>query len=121
MAHKDREEARAYHKAYHLEHQAKIKAKCDAWRELHKDEIPHKKRAYRYGIAKDVHNLLYYRNMSVQQAADEVIHGGRLRPDDGGLIAVDKDGNIAYACNSDVLFRGGANSDGLFEVFLWMD
>ena len=75
----------------------------------------------RYGVAKDVHNLLYYRNMSVQQAADEVIHGGRLRPDDGGLIAVDKDGNIAYACNSDVVFRGGANSDGLFEIFLWMD
>ena len=75
----------------------------------------------RYGVAKDVHNLIYYCNKSVQEAADAVIHGARLRPDDGGLIAVDKDGNIAYACNSDVLFRGAANSEGLCELFLWMD
>jgi hypothetical protein len=65
MAESKEERLRAYHKAYHLAHRAKIKAKCGAWRELHKAEIPHKKRAYRYGITEEEFN----RKLSAQGSA----------------------------------------------------
>jgi beta-aspartyl-peptidase (threonine type) len=74
----------------------------------------------RYGIARDVHNWMFFKGLSAEEAANKVIHEGKLQPDDGGLIVVDKDGNIAYACNADVLFRAGADSDGKFETLLWM-
>ena len=43
----------------------------------------------------------------------------RLNPGDGGLIAVDKDGNYIMSFNTEGMFRGVANSDGTFEVKIW--
>jgi len=50
----------------------------------------------RLGVARDISALMEYKGMTVQKAADLVIHtklqnaGG-----DGGIIAIDKNGNIA--------------------------
>lgn len=61
----------------------------------------------RLSVAKDISALMEYKGMSLKDAADEVIHkkltalGG-----DGGIIAIDKEGNIAWPFNSDGMFRG---------------
>jgi len=56
--------------------------------------------------------------MTLQQAADRVIHG-KLKPGDGGVIGVARDGSIALVWNSEGMFRGAADSAGRFEVRIW--
>ena len=66
----------------------------------------------------NVSALMEYKNYSLQKAADEMIHK-RLQPGDGGLIAVDKNGNYVMSFNTEGMFRGVANADGKFEVKIW--
>lgn len=67
----------------------------------------------RLGVARDISSLMEYRAMPVQQAADIVIKqklqnlGG-----DGGVIAVDKFGNIGISFNSEGMYRAYINADG---------
>ena len=56
--------------------------------------------------------------MTLQQAEDEMIHHV-LKPGDGGVIGVDKDGNYAFSFNTEGMFRGVATSTGKFEVKIW--
>ena len=63
--------------------------------------------------AYDVSCLMEYKNMSLQQACEEVVlkklvalHG------EGGLIGVDAKGNAALVFNSAGMYRGLRNSDG---------
>lgn len=69
-------------------------------------------------VAHDISALMEYRGLSVQQAADEVIHR-KLAPDDGGVIAVSKTGEIALVFNSEGMYRGAADSSGRFEAAIW--
>jgi len=69
-------------------------------------------------VAFNVSALMEYKGMTLKEAVDEIIFK-RLAKDDGGLIAVDKDGNYAMEFNSSGMFRGVANSFGLFEVKIW--
>lgn len=69
----------------------------------------------RHAIAKDVSLLMAYRDFSVAQAVDEVVLR-RLRPDDGGVIAVAHDGSIAMGFNTAGMARAAADSLGRFEV-----
>jgi beta-aspartyl-peptidase (threonine type) len=69
-------------------------------------------------IAFNVSALMEYKNYSLEEAAREMIFK-RLKPGDGGLIAVDKDGNYATLFNTEGMFRGVANSDGVFEAKIW--
>ena len=61
----------------------------------------------RLGVTRDISALMEYKNMSLKDAADEVIMkklpalGG-----DGGVIAIDKDGNIAMPFNTAGMYRG---------------
>lgn len=63
----------------------------------------------RYVVAHDVSALMEYKGMSLITAADTVINqklknaGG-----EGGLIAIDKNGNIAMPFNSEGMYRGFA-------------
>ena len=66
-------------------------------------------------LAFNLSALMEYKNYSLKKAADEMINK-RLNPDDGGLIAVDKDGNYAMEFNTSGMLRGIATSDGKFEV-----
>ncbi len=72
----------------------------------------------RNNVAHDVSALVEYRGLSLQEAAEAVIHG-KLDKGDGGLIAVDKDGAVAMVFNSPGMFRGAADADGRFEVKIW--
>ena len=69
-------------------------------------------------VAFNVSALMEYKNYSLKDAADEMINK-RLKPGDGGLIAVDKDGNYTTPFNTEGMFRGIANSNGIFDVKIW--
>ncbi|HZF99985.1 MAG TPA: isoaspartyl peptidase/L-asparaginase, partial [Chitinophagales bacterium] len=61
-----------------------------------------------------------YKNLSLENAASEVIHE-KLKPvgGEGGLIAVDKDGNVSMPFNSEGMYRAVANSLGRHEVLIY--
>ncbi|WP_291912082.1 isoaspartyl peptidase/L-asparaginase family protein [Chitinophaga sp. CB10] len=73
-------------------------------------------------VAKTVSDLMAYKNLSVQDAAAELIMkqvpqlGG-----DGGLIALDKDGNMAMPFNTAGMYRGAVTADGKIEVFIYKE
>ena len=67
----------------------------------------------RLGVARDISAMMEYQAAPVQMAADRVIKqklqklGG-----DGGVIAMDKSGNMAISFNSEGMYRAYINSDG---------
>ena len=69
-------------------------------------------------VAFNISAMMEYKNMSLKDAVYEMIHN-RLKPGDGGVIAVDHQGNYIMDYNSEGMFRGVANSDGIFEIKIW--
>ncbi|HBB93208.1 MAG TPA: beta-aspartyl-peptidase [Bacteroidales bacterium] len=74
----------------------------------------------RYTVAREIAALMEYQNMSVQQAAEEVVMN-RLKNagGEGGIIALDHNGNIALVFNSPGMYRGAADSKGRHEVAIY--
>ena len=72
----------------------------------------------KHTVAHDISALVEYAGLTVQQAADRVIHQ-KLKPGDGGVIVVGRDGSIALVFNSEGMYRGAADSSGRFEVKIW--
>ncbi len=68
-------------------------------------------------VAYDVSCLMEYKGMSLQEACDMVIKDKLLKiGGEGGLIAVDAQGNGLYSFNSKGMYRGRKSSDGAEEV-----
>ena len=67
----------------------------------------------RLSVAKDISSMMEYKNMSVQDAADAVIHG-KLQNlgGDGGVIAIDGKGNIGISFNSEGMYRAYIDDKG---------
>lgn len=64
-------------------------------------------------VAHQVHCLMLYKQISLQQAAEEVVLKDLVKiKGEGGLIAVDNKGEIAMVFNSEGMYRGMRNSDG---------
>lgn len=72
----------------------------------------------RYAIAQDLSARMRYLGESLQEAAEHQIHKV-LRPGDGGLIAIDRRGNVAMPFNTLGMYRGCADLQGRFEVEIW--
>lgn len=72
----------------------------------------------RHTVARSIAAAVEIGGKSLEEAANEVIHG-RLDPGDGGIIAVDRQGAIALVFNSPGMFRGAADATGRFEVAIW--
>lgn len=76
----------------------------------------------RIGVAKEISSMMEYRALPIQNAADAVIKkklqdlGG-----DGGVIAIDKFGNIGISFNSEGMYRAYINSDGKPVVEIYKD
>lgn len=76
----------------------------------------------RLAVARDISALMEYRALTVQQAADLVIKtklqnlGG-----DGGVIAIDKFGNIGVSFNSEGMYRAYINAEGKPVVEIYGD
>lgn len=61
--------------------------------------------------AYDVSCLMEYKGLSLQEAADYVIHQKMVKlGGEGGLIAVDRKGNVVLPFNSEGMYRGWANN-----------
>lgn len=64
-------------------------------------------------IAYDLSCLMEHKGLSLQKAAEEVINKRLLKINgDGGLIAVDAQGNIAMPFNTEGMYRGMRDSTG---------
>ena len=65
-------------------------------------------------VAFDISALMDYKEMTVKEAAREVILGkiDKMEGSGGGVICVDKDGNIAMEFNTDIMFRAWATASG---------
>ncbi len=76
----------------------------------------------RLGVAREVCNLVYFKRMRLQQAADEVIHKelGALHGD-GGVIAITPDGQMAWSFNTPGMYRAKMAEDGKLEVEVYRD
>ena len=71
-------------------------------------------------VAYDISALMEYKGMSLQGASEEVIFN-KIDPmggGGGGIIAVDKLGNISMVFNTDLMHRAWAKSDGEHGVGL---
>jgi len=66
----------------------------------------------RLGVARDISALMEYRALPVQQAVDAVIKKVGNLGGDGGVIAMDKFGNIGISFNSEGMYRAYINSEG---------
>lgn len=73
-------------------------------------------------MAKSISDMMEFGNMKLKTAADEMIMkrlpalGG-----DGGLIAVDKNGNIAMPFCTEGMYRGYIKNDGKKEIRIYKD
>jgi len=70
--------------------------------------------------AYDVRCLMEYKNMTLQQACEEVVLKKLVAlQGDGGLIGMDSKGNAAMVFNSAGMYRGFKNSDGEGEIAIY--
>ncbi|WP_232065289.1 isoaspartyl peptidase/L-asparaginase family protein [Rhodocytophaga rosea] len=71
-------------------------------------------------VAYDVAALMAYKGLSVKEAADEVVMKKLVKMGgEGGIIALDKNGNIAMPFNSEGMYRGYIKADGTSEVLIY--
>jgi beta-aspartyl-peptidase (threonine type) len=73
-------------------------------------------------VAYDISALMEYKGLSVKEAADEVVMKKLVeRGGEGGLIVLDRNGNIAMPFNSEGMYRGYVKADGKSEVMIYKD
>ena len=76
----------------------------------------------RLGVAREVCNLVFFKGMTVQQAADQVIHKElETLHGDGGVIAITPDGQLAWSFNTPGMFRARLVEGGKVEVGVYAD
>ena len=76
----------------------------------------------RLSVARDISSLMEYRALPVQNAADLVIKTKLQKMGaDGGIIAIDKFGNMAVSFNSEGMYRAYINKDGKPVVEIYKD
>jgi beta-aspartyl-peptidase (threonine type) len=76
----------------------------------------------RLGVAREVCNLVRFKGLPLQQAADEVIHKELdALHGDGGIIAIAPDGEMAWSFNTPGMYRARQAEGGKVEVEIFKD
>jgi beta-aspartyl-peptidase (threonine type) len=76
----------------------------------------------RLGVAREICNLVYFKGMPLQRAADQVIHQElEALHGDGGVIALTPDGQTAFSFNTPGMFRARLAEGGKLEVHIYKD
>ena len=70
-------------------------------------------------VAHDVSALMEYRGMSLTEAAQSVLDKVAKLGGSGGLIAIDRQGNIALPFNTSGMYRGYVDPSGKFVVEIY--
>lgn len=66
----------------------------------------------RVGVARDIAAMMEYRGLPIQQAADLVMNKVAKLGGDGGIVAMDKFGNMAISFNSEGMYRAYIDVNG---------
>ncbi|MGO9804738.1 MAG: isoaspartyl peptidase/L-asparaginase family protein [Steroidobacteraceae bacterium] len=73
-------------------------------------------------VAYDICAMMQYQHLSLARAVDTMIHDKLRRTGgEGGVIALDKDGNVAMDFNSPGMHRGVRDSRGRREIAMYRD
>jgi beta-aspartyl-peptidase (threonine type) len=73
-------------------------------------------------VARDICARVQFTGSSLQEAADEVIHGQLVRMGgDGGIIAVDPQGHLSLTFNTPGMYRASIDRDGKVYVAIFGD
>ncbi len=76
----------------------------------------------RWTVAHDISALMEYKGLTLREASELVINDKLLKAGgSGGVICVDKSGNISMPFNSKGMFRGFATADGKDGIFIYKD
>ncbi|GIL41196.1 isoaspartyl peptidase/L-asparaginase [Rhodospirillales bacterium TMPK1] len=76
----------------------------------------------RLGVAREICNLVKFKSMTLQAAADEVVQkqvpalGG-----DGGVVAITRDGQLAWSFNTSGMYRAKQVADGTAQIGIFKD
>lgn len=73
----------------------------------------------RLGFSRDISALMEYKKLSVQEACREEVGKLTKLGGTGGVIGLDRKGNIAMEFNTEGMFRGYIKSDGEKEVAIF--
>lgn len=76
----------------------------------------------RWTVAHDISALMQYKGLTLKEASELVINDKLVKAGgSGGVICVDKSGNISLPFNSTGMFRGFATADGKEGIFIYKD
>ncbi|MCE5347620.1 MAG: isoaspartyl peptidase/L-asparaginase [Bacteroidales bacterium] len=76
----------------------------------------------RWTVAHDISALMEYKGLSLREASEFVINDKLAKAGgSGGVICVDKTGNISMPFNSQGMFRAFATSDGKGGIFIYKE
>jgi beta-aspartyl-peptidase (threonine type) len=76
----------------------------------------------RWTVAHDISALMEYKGLSLKEASELVVNDKLVKAGgSGGVICVDKNGNISMPFNSGGMFRAFATADGKEGVFIFKD
>jgi beta-aspartyl-peptidase (threonine type) len=71
-------------------------------------------------VAYDIHALMDYKDLSLEQAVTEVVQRKlKIMKAEGGVIAIDSDGRITMSFNTEGMFRGARDSGGRREIAIY--
>lgn len=71
-------------------------------------------------LSHEISSLMKYRGLSAEEAAREAVHGTLKRiGGKGGVIVVDREGNIALDFNTEGMFRGARDSKGRRDILIY--
>ena len=76
----------------------------------------------RLGVARDIASLMEYKGIALEDAANEVINNKLEKlGGDGGVVALDRQGNISMTFNSEGMYRGFITKKGEGKTFIYKD
>jgi len=76
----------------------------------------------RWTVAHDISALIEYKGLSLKEASELVVNEKLVKAGgSGGVICLDKYGNVSMPFNSEGMFRGFATADGRGGIFIYKD
>lgn len=76
----------------------------------------------RYTVAHDISALMQYKGLTLKEASEVVVNDKLVKAGgSGGVICVDKSGNVSLPFNSTGMFRGFSTADGKEGIFIYKD
>ena len=76
----------------------------------------------RWTVAHDISALMEYKELSLREASELVVNEKLVKAGgSGGVICVDKSGNVSMPFNSSGMFRGFATADGKEGIYIYKD